>query len=138
MAEKPDYADLIKQVWQNFIAYLGASDYGSFSQETYVSEFYLVTVAKVLCANILAGRAIISSDDEIRAISESIRKMSLLVEGDLRRRTSLDIKRLIEIKSYRGSRHLKGLPVRGQRTKTNARTRKTKKHAKSSSTKKFA
>ncbi len=68
MAEKPDYANLIKQVWQNFIAYLGASDYGSFSQETYVSEFYLVTVAKVLCANILAGRAIISADDEIRAI----------------------------------------------------------------------
>lgn len=68
MAEKPDYADLIKQVWQNFIAYLGASDYGSFSQDTYVSEFYLVTVAKVLCANILAGRAIISSDNEIRAI----------------------------------------------------------------------
>ena len=78
------------------------------------------------------------SDDEIRAISESIRKMSLLVEGDLRRRTSLDIKRLIEIKSYRGSRHLKGLPVRGQRTKTNARTRKNKKRSKSSSTKKFA
>ena len=44
------------------------SDYGSFSTETYVSEFYLVTVAKVLCANILAGRAIISSDDEIKAI----------------------------------------------------------------------
>lgn len=68
MQEKPDYTDLIKQVWQNFIAYLGASDYGSFSQETYVSEFYLVTVAKVLCANILSGRAIISSDDEIKAI----------------------------------------------------------------------
>lgn len=68
MTEKPDYAELIKQVWQNFIAYLGASDYGSFSTETYVSEFYLVTVAKVLCANILAGRAIISSDDEIKAI----------------------------------------------------------------------
>ena len=68
MAEKPDYAELIKQVWQNFIAYLGASDYGSFSIETYVSEFYLVTVAKTLCANILAGKAIISSDEEIKAI----------------------------------------------------------------------
>ncbi len=68
MTEKPDYAELIKQVWQNFIAYLGASDYGSFSIETYVSEFYLVTVAKILCANILAGRAIISPDDEIKAI----------------------------------------------------------------------
>lgn len=68
MEEKPDYAELIKQVWQNFVAYLGASDYGSFSLETYVSEFYLVTVAKVLCVNILAGRTIVSSDDEIRAI----------------------------------------------------------------------
>ncbi len=46
------------------------------------------------------------------------------VEGDLRRETALDIKRLIEIGCYRGVRHRKGLPVRGQRTKTNARTRK--------------
>lgn len=46
------------------------------------------------------------------------------VEGDLRRSTALDIKRLIEIGSYRGTRHRKGLPVRGQRSKTNARTRK--------------
>lgn len=68
MNQKPDYAELIKQVWQNFIAYLGASDYGKFSQETYVSEFYLVTVAKILCANILEGRAIISSEDNIREI----------------------------------------------------------------------
>jgi small subunit ribosomal protein S13 len=47
-----------------------------------------------------------------------------VVEGDLRRQTALDIKRLMEIGSYRGNRHRKGLPVRGQRTKTNARTRK--------------
>ena len=47
-----------------------------------------------------------------------------VVEGDLRRRTALDIKRLIEIGSYRGQRHRRGLPVRGQRSKTNARTRK--------------
>lgn len=46
------------------------------------------------------------------------------VEGDLRRSTALDVKRLIEIGSYRGLRHRKGLPVRGQRSKTNARTRK--------------
>lgn len=46
------------------------------------------------------------------------------VEGDLRRKTSLDIKRLTEIGSYRGLRHRRGLPVRGQKTKTNARTRK--------------
>lgn len=68
MDDRPDYADLIKQVWQNFIAYLGASDYGIFSQETYVSEFYLVTVAKIICANILAGKSIISADDEIITI----------------------------------------------------------------------
>ena len=47
-----------------------------------------------------------------------------IVEGDLRRQTALDIKRLIEIGSYRGQRHRRGLPVRGQRSKTNARTRK--------------
>ena len=46
------------------------------------------------------------------------------VEGDLRRNTALDIKRLVEIQCYRGTRHRKGLPVRGQRSKTNARTRK--------------
>lgn len=48
------------------------------------------------------------------------------VEGDLRREVAMNIKRLIEIDSYRGTRHRKGLPVRGQRTKTNARTRKGK------------
>ena len=68
MSEKPDYAELIKRVWQNFIAYLGVSDYGTFSTETYVSEYYLVTVAKVICADILAGRAVISSDNEIKDI----------------------------------------------------------------------
>lgn len=46
------------------------------------------------------------------------------IEGDLRREVSMNIKRLIDLKCYRGGRHLKGLPVRGQRTKTNARTRK--------------
>lgn len=49
---------------------------------------------------------------------------NLHVEGDLRRQTALDIKRLVEIGCYRGVRHRRGLPVRGQRTKTNARTRK--------------
>ena len=49
---------------------------------------------------------------------------SYTVEGDLRRNTALDIKRLVEIQCYRGTRHRKGLPVRGQRSKTNARTRK--------------
>jgi len=52
---------------------------------------------------------------------------NLIVEGELRRQVSANIKRLMEIRSYRGSRHKRGLPVRGQRTRTNARTRKGKK-----------
>ena len=63
------------------------------------------------------------TDDEISKLRESIDK-NYKVEGDLRRQTALDIKRLIEIGCYRGYRHRRGLPVRGQRTKTNARTRK--------------
>jgi len=63
------------------------------------------------------------TDDEIAKLREVIDK-EYKVEGDLRRDVALDIKRLIEIGSYRGLRHRKGLPVRGQRTKTNARTRK--------------
>ena len=61
--------------------------------------------------------------DEEALIRDYIDK-HFTVEGDLRRNTALDIKRLIEIQCYRGVRHRKGLPVRGQRTKTNARTRK--------------
>ncbi|MCD8067585.1 MAG: 30S ribosomal protein S13 [Lachnospiraceae bacterium] len=66
------------------------------------------------------------TDDEIKKISEVIDK-SYMVEGDLRREVALNIKRLQEIGCYRGIRHRKGLPVRGQNTKTNARTRKGKK-----------
>lgn len=63
------------------------------------------------------------TEDEVSKIREVIDK-TLKVEGDLRREISLNIKRLIEIGCYRGVRHRRGLPVRGQRTKTNARTRK--------------
>jgi small subunit ribosomal protein S13 len=63
------------------------------------------------------------TDDEVSKLREFIDK-SYTVEGDLRRDVALDIKRLIEIGCYRGVRHRKGLPVRGQRSKTNARTRK--------------
>jgi len=63
------------------------------------------------------------TEDEISKLRDYIDK-NLTVEGDLRREVALNIKRLIEIGSYRGIRHRKGLPVRGQRTKTNARTRK--------------
>ncbi len=63
------------------------------------------------------------SEDEVNRIREYIDK-EIRVEGDLRREVSLHIKRLMEIGCYRGLRHRRGLPVRGQRTKTNARTRK--------------
>ena len=63
------------------------------------------------------------AEDDVAKLREYI-DHNLIVEGDLRRNVALDIKRLVEIGCYRGVRHRKGLPVRGQRTKTNARTRK--------------
>mgnify|MGYP004646504473 FL=1 len=63
------------------------------------------------------------TDDEVRRLSEII-NADYTVEGDLRREIAMNIKRLQEIGCYRGIRHRKGLPVRGQKTKTNARTRK--------------
>ena len=63
------------------------------------------------------------TDDEVKRIAEVIDE-TMTVEGDLRREIALNIKRLQEIGCYRGIRHRKGLPVRGQKTKTNARTRK--------------
>jgi small subunit ribosomal protein S13 len=63
-------------------------------------------------------------DNDSRRIREVIEQMQLKVEGDLRREISLNIKRLMDLGCYRGLRHRKGLPVRGQRTHTNARTRK--------------
>ena len=65
------------------------------------------------------------TDDEVKRISAVIDE-TMTVEGDLRREIALNIKRLQEIGCYRGIRHRKGLPVRGQKTKTNARTRKGK------------
>ena len=66
----------------------------------------------------------IGENDKAKKISEAIEKLGVMVEGDLRREIALNIKRLQEIGCYRGIRHRKGLPVRGQKTKTNARTRK--------------
>ncbi|NLE12289.1 MAG: 30S ribosomal protein S13 [Clostridiales bacterium] len=63
------------------------------------------------------------TEDEVAKLREEIEN-HYKVEGDLRRDVALDIKRMVEINCYRGIRHRKGLPVRGQRTKTNARTRK--------------
>ena len=62
------------------------------------------------------------TDDEVKKIMDAIDKLDVLVEGDLRRETALNIKRLQEIGCFRGIRHRKSLPCRGQRTKTNART----------------
>ncbi len=63
------------------------------------------------------------TEDDVSKLREYIERY-VTVEGDLRRETAFDIKRLVEIGCYRGVRHRKGLPVRGQRSKTNARTRK--------------
>ena len=81
-------------------------------------------------ANVLCERTGVSPDTYVRDLTEDeISKLrdaveDLTVEGDLRRERSQAIKRLMEIGSYRGLRHRRGLPVRGQKTKTNARTRK--------------
>ncbi len=64
------------------------------------------------------------TDEEVAAIRDAMDSLGVQVEGDLRREIALNIKRLQEIGCYRGIRHRKGLPVRGQKTKTNARTRK--------------
>ena len=93
---------------------------------TYIYGIGLATSQKLLAA---AGvnpdtRVKDLTDDEVKAMRDQIEANQEIVEGDLRRQTALDIKRLIEIGCYRGVRHRKGLPVRGQRSKTNARTRK--------------
>ena len=83
-------------------------------------------------SNEILKKAEVSPDTRVRDLSsaeeakirEIITSGGYMVEGDLRRDTALNIKRLVEINCFRGSRHRKGLPVRGQRTKTNARTRK--------------
>ena len=81
-------------------------------------------------ANKILAEAGINPDTRVKDLSDADEQKlrdaidSYTVEGDLRRQTALDIKRLTEIGCYRGIRHRKGLPVRGQRSKTNARTRK--------------
>ena len=84
------------------------------------------TTAQAICekANVnVETRTKDLTDDEIRRIRETI-EQNVKVEGDLRRETSMNIKRLMDLGCYRGLRHRKGLPARGQRTHTNARTRK--------------
>jgi small subunit ribosomal protein S13 len=67
------------------------------------------------------------TDEEVGTISQTLRGESYLIEGDLRKKVAMDVKALMDLGSYRGLRHRKGLPVRGQKTKTNARTRKGRK-----------
>lgn len=95
-----------------------------------VSLRYIYGIGPVISARILkeagieaAKRAKDLNEEEISRITAVIQK-NFTVEGDLRREISQNIKRLMDIGSYRGYRHKKSLPVRGQRTKTNARTRK--------------
>jgi small subunit ribosomal protein S13 len=84
------------------------------------------TSAKEICEGVkidLSRRVNELSDAEVLAVREYI-DANLMVEGDLRRDTQMNIKRLMDLGCYRGLRHRRGLPVRGQRTHTNARTRK--------------
>lgn len=91
---------------------------------------YIYGVGKSRATEIL-GKAGVNADAKIRDLSEdelnkirAILDTDVEVEGDLRKRVQMDIKRLMDIGCYRGLRHRRGLPVRGQRTSTNARTRK--------------
>lgn len=84
-------------------------------------------LSKEICTNAnvdMKKKAKDLTDDEVARLRSEIEKH--LVEGDLRREVAMNIKNKMEINSYQGSRHKKGLPVRGQRTRTNARTRKGK------------
>jgi len=92
---------------------------------TYIFGIGLPTSQKILAeADINPDTRIQElTDDEVTRLREYITK-NLQVEGDLRREVQMNIKRLMEIGSYRGMRHRRGLPVRGQKTRTNARTRK--------------
>lgn len=87
-----------------------------------------LTTAQAICSKAkidVSRRVNTLSDDEVAKIRDVIDK-DYQVEGDLRRVVSMNIKRLVDLGCYRGLRHRKGLPVRGQRTHTNARTRKGK------------
>ncbi len=96
----------------------------------WVSLTYIYGIGRTRSRNIV-GRANVDpqrrvrdlTEEEVNRIRETIDK-DVTVEGDLRRQVSMNIKRLVEIKCYRGIRHQRGLPVHGQRTRTNARTRR--------------
>jgi len=92
---------------------------------TYIYGIGPTTAAKILARTGIAPdtRVRLLSEEDVNRLRETIDR-EYRVEGDLRREVNLNIKRLIEIKCYRGIRHQRGLPVRGQRTRTNGRTRR--------------
>ena len=92
---------------------------------TYIYGIGLSTSQKILTVTGINPETRVKdlSEEEVNEIRTYINK-NLMVEGDLKRDVAMNIKRLVDIGSYRGIRHRKGLPVRGQKTKTNARTRK--------------
>jgi len=97
---------------------------------TYIFGVGIYTSRKILNqVNVSLDKRVYElTEDEVATIAKEIRESGdILVEGDLRKKVSMDIKALMDLGSYRGLRHRKGLPVRGQKTKTNARTRKGKK-----------
>ncbi len=92
---------------------------------------YIYGIGKAKAADILAASKVSPDkrtddldENDLRAIRDVIESQGIKVEGDLRREVSMNIKRLMDLGCYRGLRHRKGLPVRGQRTHTNSRTRK--------------
>jgi len=104
------------------------------NKRTHIALTYIYgighTTAHKICKKLGIGderRVQDLTEDEASRIREEIEKGALQVEGDLRRVEGLNVKRLIEINCYRGQRHRRGLPTRGQRTKTNARTRRGRK-----------
>jgi len=101
------------------------------NKRTEIALTYIYGIGKAKSADILAA-AKVSPDkrtddldeNDLRQIRDVIESQGIKVEGDLRREVSMNIKRLMDLGCYRGLRHRKGLPVRGQRTHTNSRTRK--------------
>jgi small subunit ribosomal protein S13 len=92
---------------------------------TYLYGIGLTTSQKILARTGINPDTRVNqlTDDEVTRLRDIIEK-EMVVEGDLRREVAMNIKRLIDINCYRGIRHRRGMPVRGQRTKTNARTRR--------------
>ena len=100
------------------------------NKRTVIALTYIFGIGRTRAKAIIAGSGVDESkrtddltEDEVKKLREFI-DANYKVEGDLRREVSMNIKRLMDLNSYRGQRHRRGLPVRGQRTHTNARTRK--------------